>query len=469
MTLPRIPAVCPCRGREGDARFTPPTPTPEKDVKHMEHLIWNRPMETMDREQLAKLQGERLHKTIQRVYKNVPMYRERMQQIGLEPGDIRTVDDLKYLPFTQKTDLRDNYPFGLFAASRDEIVRLHASSGTTGKPIVVGYTQNDLDVWSELMARGLTSAGATRHDTVQVSYGYGLFTGGLGAHQGAERIGATVVPTSSGNTKRQIMLMQDFGTNVLCCTPSYALLIGETIQEMGLDINSFKLRAGVFGAEPWSEEKRRRIEELLHIDAIDIYGLSEIMGPGVATECLMKQGMHISEDHVIPEIIDPVTGEQLPYGAQGELVFTTITKEGFPAIRYRTHDICSLNAEKCDCGRTFVRMNRITGRTDDMLIIRGVNVFPTQVESVLINIAGVLPHYLLIVDRVNATDTLEIQVEVEGDIFSDEVRKLENLTKRIESELQSVLQLHARVKLVQPGTIERSEGKSKRVIDRRKI
>lgn len=435
----------------------------------MEHLIWNRPMETMDREALRKLQGERLHKTIQRVYKNVPMYRERMQEKGLEPGDIRTVDDLKYLPFTQKTDLRDNYPFGLFAASRDEIVRLHASSGTTGKPIVVGYTQNDLDVWAELMARGLTSAGATRHDTVQVSYGYGLFTGGLGAHQGAERIGATVVPTSSGNTKRQIMLMQDFGTNVLCCTPSYALLIGETIQEMGLDINNFKLRAGVFGAEPWSEEMRRRIEELLHIDAIDVYGLSEIMGPGVATECLCKNGMHISEDHVIPEIIDPVTGEQLPYGESGELVFTTITKEAFPAIRYRTHDICSLNIEKCDCGRTFVRMNRITGRTDDMLIIRGVNVFPTQVESVLINIAGVLPHYLLIVDRVNATDTLEIQVEVANDMFSDEVRKMEALTKRIEGELQSVLQLHARVKLVQQGSIERSEGKSKRILDRRKI
>ena len=444
----------------------------EMDVEQLrrnEFLIWNRPMETMDREKLAKLQGERLHKTIQRVYKNVPMYRQRMQEKGLDPNDIRTIDDLKYLPFTQKTDLRDNYPFGLFAASRDEIVRLHASSGTTGKPIVVGYTQNDLDVWAELMARGLTSAGATRHDTVQVSYGYGLFTGGLGAHQGAERIGATVVPTSSGNTKRQIMLMQDFGSNVLCCTPSYALLIGETIHEMGLDINKFKLRAGVFGAEPWSEEMRKRIEELLNIDAIDVYGLSEIMGPGVATECLCKQGMHISEDHVIPEIIDPVTGEQLPYGAQGELVFTTITKEGFPAIRYRTHDICSLNAEPCDCGRTFVRMNRITGRTDDMLIIRGVNVFPTQVESVLINIAGVLPHYLLIVDRVNATDTLEIQVEVANELFSDEVRKMEALTKRIEGELQSVLQLHANVKLVQQGTIERSEGKSKRVVDRRKI
>ena len=438
-------------------------------MRRNEFLIWNRPMETMDREKLAKLQGERLHKTIQRVYKNVPMYRQRMQEKGLDPNDIRTIDDLKYLPFTQKTDLRDNYPFGLFAASRDEIVRLHASSGTTGKPIVVGYTQNDLDVWAELMARGLTSAGATRHDTVQVSYGYGLFTGGLGAHQGAERIGATVVPTSSGNTKRQIMLMQDFGSNVLCCTPSYALLIGETIHEMGLDINKFKLRAGVFGAEPWSEEMRKRIEELLNIDAIDVYGLSEIMGPGVATECLCKQGMHISEDHVIPEIIDPVTGEQLPYGAQGELVFTTITKEGFPAIRYRTHDICSLNAELCDCGRTFVRMNRITGRTDDMLIIRGVNVFPTQVESVLINIAGVLPHYLLIVDRVNATDTLEIQVEVANELFSDEVRKMEALTKRIEGELQSVLQLHANVKLVQQGTIERSEGKSKRVVDRRKI
>ena len=440
-----------------------------EQLRRNEFLIWNRPMETMDREKLAKLQGERLHKTIQRVYKNVPMYRQRMQEKGLDPNDIRTIDDLKYLPFTQKTDLRDNYPFGLFAASRDEIVRLHASSGTTGKPIVVGYTQNDLDVWAELMARGLTSAGATRHDTVQVSYGYGLFTGGLGAHYGAERIGASVIPMSGGNTKRQIMLMQDFGSNVLCCTPSYALLIGETIHEMGLDINKFKLRAGVFGAEPWSEEMRKRIEELLNIDAIDVYGLSEIMGPGVATECLCKQGMHISEDHVIPEIIDPVTGEQLPYGAQGELVFTTITKEGFPAIRYRTHDICSLNAEPCDCGRTFVRMNRITGRTDDMLIIRGVNVFPTQVESVLINIAGVLPHYLLIVDRVNATDTLEIQVEVANELFSDEVRKMEALTKRIEGELQSVLQLHANVKLVQQGTIERSEGKSKRVVDRRKI
>lgn len=444
----------------------------ETDVNKMEQrevLIWNKPAETMDRERLAEIQGERLHKTIQRVYKNVPVYRERMQEKGLTPNDIRKVDDLKLLPFTQKTDLRDNYPFGLFAANRDEIVRLHASSGTTGKPIVVGYTQNDLEIWSELMARGLTSAGATRHDTIQVSYGYGLFTGGLGAHQGAERIGATVVPTSSGNTKRQIMLMQDFGTTVLACTPSYAILIGETIQEMGLDINDFKLKTAVLGAEPWSDEMRGRIEELLHVQAIDIYGLSEVMGPGVATECVCKSGMHIAEDHVIPEIIDPATGEPLPYGAQGELVFTTITKEGFPVIRYRTHDICSLNAEKCACGRTFVRMNRITGRTDDMLIIRGVNVFPTQVESVLINIAGVLPHYLMIVDRVNATDRLEIQVEVANDIFSDEVRRMEALTRRIEGELQSVLQLHAIVKLVPQGTIQRSEGKSRHVLDRRNI
>lgn len=423
----------------------------------------------MDRGQLRALQSERLRAVVERVFQNVPMYRERMQRKGLAPMDIRTVDDLKYLPFTEKTDLRDQFPFGLFAASQREIVRIQGSSGTTGKPIVAGYTARDIDSWSEMMARTLAAAGTTNEDTVQVAYGYGLFTGGLGAHQGASRIGATVVPMSSGNTARQIMLMQDLGVTVLCCTPSYALHIGETIREMGLSMDSFKLRAGCLGAEPWSDQMRARIEDLLKIDAIDIYGLTEICGPGVAFECLEKHGMHVNEDHIIPEIIDPDTCEQLPSGVKGELVFTTITKEGMPMLRYRTHDICELSDAPCACGRTLVRMARITGRTDDMLIIRGVNVFPSQVESVLVGVRGVSPHYLLVVDRVDAGDTLEVQVEVTEETFSDTISSMERLASEIHEKLKSVLGLSAKVRLVDPKSIPRSEGKAKRVLDKRKL
>ncbi len=423
----------------------------------------------MDREQLRELQGERLRAVVQREYENVPMYRERMQAKGLTPFDIRTVDDLKYLPFTEKTDLRDQYPYGLFAAPRQEIVRIQGSSGTTGKPIVAGYTARDIENWSEMCARAVTAAGGTNDSVIQVTYGYGLFTGGLGLHQGASKVGAQVIPMSSGNTARQIMLMEDLGSNILCCTPSYALHIGETIREMGIDLKRLNMKAGIFGAEPWTEEMRQRIEELLGIDALDIYGLTEIAGPGVAFECLEKHGMHVNEDHVIPEIIDPVTEEQLPYGSKGELVFTTITKEGMPMLRYRTHDICQLDATPCACGRTFVRMARIAGRTDDMLIIRGVNVFPSQVESVLVNIHGVAPHYMLVVDRVGATDQLEVQVEVTEETFSDTVSSMEKLTKEIQEKLKSVIGLSARIRLVAPKSIPRSEGKAKRIIDNRKL
>lgn len=438
-------------------------------AKQTERRIWNKAAECMDREQLREIQGERLRAVVQREYENVPMYRERMQAKGITPFDIRTVDDLKYLPFTEKSDLRDHYPYGLFAAPRQEIVRIQGSSGTTGKPIVVGYTARDVENWAEMCARAVTAAGGTNESVIQVTYGYGLFTGGLGLHQGATKVGAQVIPLSSGNTARQIMLMEDLETNLLCCTPSYALHIGETIHEMGIDLKRLNLKAGIFGAEPWTEEMRQRIEELFDIDALDIYGLTEIAGPGVAFECLEKHGMHVNEDHVIPEIIDPVTGEPLPYGSKGELVFTTITKEGMPMLRYRTHDICQLDATPCACGRTFVRMARITGRTDDMLIIRGVNVFPSQVESVLVDVKGVAPHYMLVVDRVGATDQLEIQVEVTEETFSDTVSSLERLSREIQEKLKSVIGLSARIKLVAPKTIPRSEGKAKRIIDNRKL
>ena len=431
--------------------------------------IWNPTMECMDREELRKIQGERLKQVVQRVYENVPVYRERMQKKGISPFDIQSVDDLKYLPFTDKTDLRDYFPFGLLAVPKQQIVRIQGSSGTTGKPIVAGYTARDVEIWSELMARSITSAGGDSNDIVQVCYGYGLFTGGLGAHQGASKIGAMVVPMSSGNTQRQIMMLEELGATIMCCTPSYALHIGETIREMGIPIERFKLKAGVFGAEPWTEEMRGRIEELLNIDALDVYGLTEICGPGVAMECRMMHGMHVAEDHIIPEIIDPVTENPLPYGAKGELVFTTITKEGMPMIRYRTHDICQLNDQKCECGRTHVRMNRITGRTDDMLVIRGVNVFPSQVESVLVGINGVAPHYMLVVDRVGATDSLEIQVEVSEEMFSDKVGALEALGNEIHEKIKSVLGLSAKIRLVEPKSIPRSEGKAKRIQDKRKL
>ena len=430
-------------------------------------LYWDQEKECMPREHLQELQLRRLKETIYRVYAFVPAYRAKMDAVGIKPDDINSLSDIRHLPFTTKQDLRDNYPFGLFAIPMSEVVRIHSSSGTTGKPTVVGYSKKDLDTWAELMARALHSAGARKHSVIQNAYGYGLFTGGLGVHYGAERVGASVIPSSGGNSKRQIMLMQDFGTTLLTCTPSYAMFLAEIMEEMGVKPTDLKLEAGLFGAEPWSENMRREIEKKLLISAYDIYGLSEIIGPGVAIECSNKKGLHIAEDHFIPEIIDPVTQEILPDGAQGELVLTTVTKEALPIIRYRTRDLTTLNKEACSCGRTHVRMHKVLGRSDDMVIIRGVNVFPSMVESVLLNIPGVEPFYVLIVERKGNLDILEVQVEVSERIFSDEVRKLEDLGKHITKELESALGVSVKVRLVEPKTLERSEGKAKRVIDRR--
>lgn len=431
--------------------------------------IYQKEYECMDREELKKLQSERLVNQVKRMYENVTLFKERMDKKGLKPEDIHGIEDLPKLPFSYKQDLRDYYPFGLFAVPTKEIKRLHASSGTTGKQIVVGYTEHDLDMWADCMARQLSAVGGSDESFVQVSYGYGLFTGGLGAHSGAEKLGATVIPTSSGNTQRQIQTMIDFGSTILCCTPSYAMYLGEAIEEMGVK-DQLSLKAGVFGAEPWTEDMRKAIEDKLNIKAYDVYGLSEIMGPGVAYECECQDGMHVCEDMFIPEIIDPDTGEVLPEGSSGELVFTTITKEAFPVIRYRTRDICSLKYEKCKCGRTFIRMNKPTGRSDDMLIIRGVNVFPSQIEEVLLKIGGdVTPNYQIIVDRVNNSDTLEVQVEMSEHLFSDDVKSIEKIERDIKERLRSVLGLAAKVTIVEPKTIARSEGKAKRVIDNRKL
>ncbi len=430
--------------------------------------IWNRHFECMDRDGIKHVQSERLMETVERVYFNVPYYRNRMQEAGLGPESIRSIDDLSRLPFTTKQDLRDNYPFGLFAVPMSEIVRVHASSGTTGKPTVVGYTRADIATWSEVMARTLTSAGANRNDFIQIAYGYGLFTGGLGLHYGGEKIGASVIPISGGNTARQIQLMHDFGSTVLACTPSYALFLAEAIAESGIKREDFKLRVGVFGAEPWTENMRREIEDKLRIKAIDIYGLSEVIGPGVASECLVQEGLHINEDHFYPEIIDPHTLQVLPPGSTGELVFTTLTKEGLPLIRYRTRDLTRLTYERCKCGRTMVRMEKCLGRSDDMLIIRGVNLFPSQVESVLLEMSEIKPHYLLIVDRVNNLDTLELKVEVDEAFFLDKISQLEALRQKLQVNLENSLGLGIKVTLVEPKAIERSEGKSKRVIDKRK-
>lgn len=425
--------------------------------------------ECMPREEIKRIQSERLVWQVKRMYDRVELFRKRMDEKKLKPEDIKSIDDLPKLPFSYKQDLRDYYPYGLFAEPLKNIVRTHASSGTTGKQIVVGYTRHDLEMWADCMARQLAAAGTTDEDVVQVSYGYGLFTGGLGAHTGAERIGATVVPTSSGNTARQIRTMVDFGTTVLCCTPSYAMYLAEAIEDAGLR-DKIKLKAGVFGAEPWTEDMRHAIENSLGIKAFDVYGLSEIMGPGVSYECECQKGMHVNEDMFVPEIIDPNTGEVLPEGAQGELVFTTLTKEGFPVIRYRTRDICSLNYEQCECGRTFVRMNKPTGRSDDMMIIRGVNVFPSQIEEVLLKIGkGVTPNYQIIVGRENNTDTLDINVEMTEKLFADDVKSIEKIEKKIVSDLRSVLGIGAKVHLVNPKTIARSEGKAKRVIDNRNL
>lgn len=433
-------------------------------------MFWDRTSETMPREELEKLQLARLRDMVARIYERVPFYRELLRQAGCEPGDIKSLDDLRRLPFTTKEDLRENYPFGLFAVPLEDVVRVHASSGTTGKPCVVGYTRRDIETWADLMARALTMGGATRGDVIQNAYGYGLFTGGLGIHYGAERIGATVVPVSGGHTKRQLMLMQDFGSTVLTCTPSYTLYMAEEAQAAGVDLKGLKLKSGIFGAEPWSENMRREIEARWPLKAYDIYGLSEVMGPGVAMECEVRQGLHVFEDHFIPEIIDPATGQTLDWGQTGELVFTTLTKEAFPLLRYRTRDISALYPEPCACGRTHVRMARITGRTDDMLIIRGVNVFPSQIESVLLGLGYTEPHYLLVVDRqARRLDELEVWVELSEGMFTDAVRGLEELEERIARELDSVLGIRARVRLVEPRTIPRSEGKARRVVDRREL
>jgi phenylacetate-CoA ligase len=431
--------------------------------------IWNRPFECMERPELRKIQSSRLRDTVERVYFNVPYYRHMMQEAGLGPENIQSIEDLHKLPFTTKNDLRKNYPFGLFAVHMSEIVRIHASSGTTGKPTVVGYTRNDISTWSEVMARTLTSAGANRNDFIHIAYGYGLFTGGLGLHYGGEKIGASVIPVSGGNTTRQLQLMHDFGSTILACTPSYALYLAEALEESGIDRNELKLKAGVFGAEPWTENMRREIEEKLKIKAIDIYGLSEVIGPGVASECFIQDGLHISEDHFYPEVIDPETLEPLPEGSTGELVFTTLTKEGLPLIRYRTRDLTRLNYEKCSCGRTLVRMEKCLGRSDDMLIIRGVNLFPSQVESLLLGMSEIKPYYLLIVDRVNNLDTLELQVEVDEAYFQDKISQLQSLRQKVQNTIESSIGLGIKVTLVEPKTIERSEGKSKRVVDKRKF
>jgi phenylacetate-CoA ligase len=433
-------------------------------------MIYNEKFETMPREALEAIQVRRLQATAARVYNTVPFYRKRFDEMGLKPDHIRTLDDLRKLPFTDKDDLRDNYPFGMFAVPMDNVVRIHASSGTTGKPTVVGYTARDVQTWSELMARTLVAAGATKNDIVHNAYGYGLFTGGLGFHYGAEKLGASVIPISGGNTRRQVMIMKDFGATVLTCTPSYALHIAEVAEEMGVNFRDLKFKAGVFGAEPWTEQMRQEIERKLNLKAMDIYGLSEIIGPGVSVECIEAQsGLHVFEDHFIPEIIDPRTEEVLPHGTPGELVFTTITKEAFPVIRYRTRDFSILHPEPCRCGRTMARMGRVQGRSDDMLIIRGVNVFPSQIESVIMETKGVEPHYQLVVERVASLDQLTVLVEVNEKLFSDEIKNLQAMGRTLERNLRETLGVAAEVKLVEPKTIQRSEGKAVRVVDKRQL
>lgn len=431
------------------------------------HYIYNDAMECMDFDERKKLQGERLRATVELEYNNVPAYRKRMDEAGVKPEDINGIEDIVKLPFMQKTDLRDNFPYGLFAADLKDIVRIQGSSGTTGKPIVSGYTENDIKVWTEMVARALTAAGGTKDDIIQIAYGYGLFTGGLGAHQGATEIGATVIPMSSGNTQRQIIMMKELGATMLCCTPSYATYLAETIHEMGIKPEELKLKSGYFGAEPWTEEMRQHLEDLLDFDALDIYGLTEIGGPGVAFECMEKHGMHINEDHVLAEIIDPITEEPLPDDTPGELVFTTLTKTGVPMIRYRTHDICTLHHGTCACGRTTVKMSRITGRTDDMLVIRGVNVFPSQIEAVLMGVKEASAHYMLVVDRVNSQDKLTVQVELKDDVDINDADKLEKLAAYIKTQIKQTLLISAKVELLPPKSIARSEGKAKRIIDNR--
>lgn len=431
-------------------------------------MIFDIAHETLPREELEALQLRRLRDLCNRVYANVPFYRRRFDELGITPSDIRSLKDVKLLPFTEKQDLRNNFPYGLFAVPPQNIVRLHASSGTTGKATVIGYTRRDLDNWADLMARCLSMAGANASDFVHVAFGYGLFTGGLGAHYGAERLGATTIPVSGGATKRQVQLMRDFGATVLCCTPSYALFLYDAGLEAGIDIGKLPLRIGVFGAEPWTEAMRRDMEQKMGIDAMNIYGLSEIMGPGVAMECAdAKCGMHLWEDHILPEIIDPVSGEQLPPGEEGELALTTLTKEGIPLLRYRTRDLTSLDYTPCRCGRTHVRISRLRGRSDDMLIIRGVNVFPQQIEGILMESEGLTPNYQIIVDRANNLDSIEVRVEVSDSLFADEIRKLQMLESRLQKNIKEFLGVTAKVRLMEPHSIQRSEGKAQRIVDNR--
>ena len=435
-------------------------------------MIWNQNKECMSTDEMRALQGRRLHKIVKYVYHNVPFYRNKLQEMDVTPDDIRSIEDIHKLPFTTKQDLRDNYPFGLQAAPKSEVIRVHASSGTTGNPTIVGYTRKDIEVWSECMTRCLTAYGVSRDDIFSVAYGYGLFTGGLGAHYGVENLGAAVVPTSTGNTEKHVRLIRDLGITGIACTPSYALYLAETMDHMGISKNDTRLRVGAFGAEPWTESMRTEIESRLGLKGFNLYGLSEIMGPCVSYECQEQHGSHICEDHFFPEIIDPETLQPLPYGEVGELVFTTLTKEGMPLLRYRTKDLCSLMNDPCPCGRTSVRMGRILGRSDDMLIIRGINVFPSQVESVVLSMPEFAPRYLLVIDRVNNLDTLQVQVEVRQEYFTeqfDTLGALGTLEKRLANKLKSVLSISAKVQLKAPGTIERSQGKSKFVLDKRQL
>ena len=425
-------------------------------------------VEKASRDEITALQNARLVETVKRVYERVPLYRERMTEAGVSPDDIKGIDDLYKLPFTSKQDLRDTYPYGMFAVPMEDVVRLHASSGTTGKQIVVGYTQKDLDVWGDIVARQLAAAGITKQDKVHVAYGYGLFTGGLGIAEGSRRLGCTSIPVSSGNTARQLTILQDFESDAIACTPSYAMYLGESAEKAGIDTSKLPLRAGIFGAEPWTEEMRREIEKSLNIKAYDIYGLTEIMGPGVAYECSAQKGMHVNEDHFIIEILDPETHKPVKDGEKGEIVFTCISKEAFPLIRFRTKDIGTITHEKCSCGRTFVRMSKPMGRIDDMLIIRGVNVFPSQIETVLLQM-NLSPNYQIIVDRKGVLDTIEVQVEMTDDTFSDTISEISNKEKEFADRLKSVLGIAAKATFVSAGSIARSEGKAKRVIDRRQL
>jgi phenylacetate-CoA ligase len=434
----------------------------------MSGIYWEEKFETMPREELRALQTKRLQGTLVNVYENVSFYKKRLDEAGVDPYKFNDLDDIEKIPFTTKEDLRNNYPFGLFARQMSDIVRIHSSSGTTGNPIVVSYTKNDIALWGNLIARDLYSTGVRENDIIQNSYGYGLFTGGLGLHYGAELLGATVIPVSGGLTERQIKIMKDFGSTVLCCTPSYALYIAEVGNELGLDFAKMPLKTGIFGAEPWTEEMRKEIESRLFIDAIDIYGLTEIIGPGVSCECSAKKGMHVAEDHFMVEIINPADNARLPSGSMGEIVFTSLTKEAMPLIRYRTRDLSMLNEAQCDCGRTHSRMRKPAGRTDDMLIIRGVNLFPSQVEEVLMKVKEIEPHYLIVVDRVNYLDTIELWVEVSEDVFAEKINDLEKFESAIENKLHAATGVSIDVKLKEPKTIKRSEGKAKRVIDKRK-